>query len=72
MQNIPLTFHQAGNFLHVYPARRTDEHTLNYDLKDFREEFRDLERGEGRYRIDTRLQKFLDHFFGASEPQEEH
>jgi len=66
-----LTFHRACGYLHVYPARIDTEHTIEYDLADFREEFRDLEvNGDGRYRIDTRLQKFLDHYFGTATSQE--
>jgi len=61
-----LTFHRACGYLHIYLARRDDEHCLDYDLDDFQNEFKTLAAGEGRYRIDSRLERFLAHYFGTS------
>jgi hypothetical protein len=53
----------TGGYLHISNRPLPDElGTLSYDWDDFAQEFR-AEAGDGRYRVDARITRFLQHFF---------
>ena len=55
-----------GDRLRVSAYPSIASQALDYDLLDFRSEFRALAIGKDSYLIDARLQLFLDHYFGTS------
>jgi hypothetical protein len=60
-------FTSCGGRVHVSTAPSRPLGSLQYDLPDFADEFSNLSLGDGLYRVDARLQRFLTHMFGGRE-----
>ena len=56
----------AGSFLHISTAPTFGSRPLRYDWQDFADEFQSVAAGRDRYRIDSRLTRFIEHFLGRT------